>query len=91
MAASKSKSPKSSTEGMQGEDFAYGGAGSKSDAKKRAVVSGEVKEANRAPTDQKAVKGSTNDPDWGSRKEGQQMPGGMPEAERAGKKSSGSK
>lgn len=91
MAASKSNRPESSTNGMQGEDYNYGGAGPKSDVKKPAVVSGKVKQTSKGAAAPKPAKGTTDDPDWGTRKQGQQMPGGLAEAESAGKKAKDSK
>lgn len=81
---------------MDGEDFAYGGAGSASDVKKPAVVAGEVKKTShisstKMPMEKTPAKGIANEADWGQRNEGQQVPGGMPESERAGTRSTSSK
>lgn len=84
----KPKTPKSTTNGMQGEDFNYGGAGSESDARTPAVVAGEVKKPESVADEQPAVKGTTKDPNWGSRNAGHQVPGGLQKVESAGKKSS---
>jgi hypothetical protein len=87
----KAKSPPSKTQGMEGEDFGYSGAGPASDAKKPAVVSGEVKKTEVKRTSAKTpAKGVAEEAKWGNRNQGQQMPGGMPEAEDTGEEANGS-
>lgn len=83
----KSKSTNANTNGMEGEDFAYGGAGPVSEAKKPAVVAGEVKKTSNISAPQSRAKADANEADWGNRNEGQQIPGGIQEAEESGKHS----
>jgi hypothetical protein len=82
--SSKSQPTKPEPSGMQGEDFNYSGAGSASEAKKPAVVSGEVKKISAAPFGQTPIKGTAEETKWGNRVEGEQVPGGVKEVENAG-------